>query len=394
MSTSGEVHASAAPARRQPTQVLDELVVLSHLRWVFVWQRPQHLISRLARGRPTWFVEEPLAVAGLHQPVLRTERHADVVRVWLEVPGPERHVSFSDPAASCYPQLLGELLGTGGDRGVWLYTPMALPLAQSLGARVMIYDVMDDLASFRGAPAELTLRQRHCLRAADVVFTGGHSLHETTLRRRPDAHCFPSGVDASHYAPATLPSAAAGRGGDGRQVAGYVGVIDERLDLDLIASLAAALPDWEIRMVGPVLKIDPESLPRAANISYPGSARYADLPAVMGGFDVALMPFALNEATRSISPTKTLEYLAAGLPVISTRVPDVVRTFAELVELQDDGAGFASACVRVVDHCPAERAGRAQPLLNWHAWDTIAERMEAIIAEASVGADPVSPDPA
>jgi glycosyltransferase involved in cell wall biosynthesis len=147
-----------------------------------------------------------------------------------------------------------------------------------------------------------------------------------------------------------------------------------------VTAVADALPDWEIRMVGPVAKIDPADLPRRANITYPGPAPYADLPEVMASFDVALMPFALNEATRSISPTKTLEYLAAGLPVVSTRVPDVVADFGELVDLQDDEAGFAAACRRVERHCALSRAAKAAPSLHWHHWDTIAERMEELVA--------------
>jgi glycosyltransferase involved in cell wall biosynthesis len=211
-----------------------------------------------------------------------------------------------------------------------------------------------------------------------VVFTGGRSLQRSVVQRRPErTHCFPSGVDPDHYAPA-----ANMRQPGPRPVAGYVGVIDERLDLDLVAELAAALPDWEIRMVGPVLKIDAATLPQAPNITYPGSAQYADLPQVMAGFDVALMPFARNEATRSISPTKTLEYLAAGLPVVSTRVPDVVTDFAELVDLQEGGAAFAKACRRVLEHCPEERAVKAEQILHWNHWDTIAQRMEQLMARA------------
>jgi glycosyltransferase involved in cell wall biosynthesis len=361
----------------------NELVVLSHLRWTFVWQRPQHVVSRLARGRRTWFVEEPEPVEGLAGPRLRTEEHGDVRRVWLEVPGAPGHVCFSDPRAAGYQAQLAALIGPHGDRGAWLYTPMALPLAQALSPRVLVYDVMDDLASFKGAPPQLTLRQRQALKCADVVFTGGRSLHRSVVTRRPErTHCFPSGVDPDHYAPAT-----ALRRPRPRPVAGYVGVIDERLDLELVAELAAALPDWDIRMVGPVLKIDPAGLPQAPNLAYPGPAEYADLPAVMADFDVALMPFALNEATRSISPTKTLEYLAAGLPVVSTRVPDVVSDYGELVDLQDGGAAFADACRRVERHCPLARAAKAEQVLHWNHWDTIAQRMDQLIARAVEGTE-------
>ncbi len=361
--------------------------MLSHLRWTFVWQRPQHIVSRLASRRRTWFVEEPWAVDGLDEPRLRTEQHGDVTRVWLEVPGPEGHMCFSDPRAAGYGAQLAALFGPHGTRAAWLYTPMALPLAEALSPQFIVYDVMDDLASFKGAPPELTLRQRRLLKCADIVFTGGRSLQRSVANHRPEgAHCFPSGVDPEHYA-----SAIGMRRRGARPVAGYVGVIDERLDLELVADLARALPDWRICMVGPVVKIDPATLPRARNITYPGPAQYADLPKVMAGFDVALMPFALNEATKSISPTKTLEYLAAGLPVVSTRVPDVVTDFRELVDLQDDGSGFAAACRRVLEHCADARAAKSEPSLHWNHWDTIAERMEELIAATAAGAATAGP---
>ena len=344
-----------------------------------MWQRPQHVVSRLARGCRTWFVEEPMAVETLHEPRLRTERQGDVCRVWLEVPGPEGPVCFSDPRAAGYGAQLAALLGPHGDRAVWLYTPMALPLAEALTPQVVIYDVMDDLASCTGAPPDLTLRQRRLLKTADIVFTGGRSLHRSvTAHRQEGTHCFPSGVDPDHYAPAVRM-----RRRGSRPVAGYVGVIDERLDLGLVADLADALPDWRICLVGPVVKIDPGTLPRGRTITYLGPAPYRDLPKVMAGFDVALMPFALNRATTSISPTETLEYLAAGLPVVSTRVPDVVADFGDLIDLQDDGAGFALACRRVLDQGPDARAALVEPALHWNHWDAIAERMEQLIVTAT-----------
>jgi glycosyltransferase involved in cell wall biosynthesis len=351
-----------------------QLVVLSHLRWTFVWQRPQHIVSRLSADRPTWFVEEPLA-CGVAAPRLRIEAHGPVTRVWLEVPG-EGHVGFDHPWAAAYLDAVRDLVGDADDRTVWLYTPMALELADALRPATLVYDVMDDLASFRGAPVELRLRHRQALRRADVVFTGGRSLHRGVVAHRAHGtHLFPSGVEPEHFAPATALRPAARP----TPVAGYVGVIDERLDLDLIGALAAELPDWEIRIVGPVMKIDPGSLPQAPNLVYPGSQPYERLPEVLAGFDVALMPFALNDATRSISPTKTLEYFAAGLPVVSTRVPDVVADHAALVELADDGPAFASACRRARSGDPVHRAAEVEPVLRRQTWDSIAGRMAAII---------------
>jgi glycosyltransferase involved in cell wall biosynthesis len=353
-----------------------DLVVLSHLRWTWVWQRPQHLISRLAGGRRVWFVEEPLPCR-TPRPGVLTEDYGAVTRVWIEVRSDEEYVHFNDPLAAGYTQQLLDLVGPPSDRIVWLYAPMALDMVRSLGPALLVYDVMDDLASFAKAPPGLRLRQRQALEAADIVFTGGRSLHRGVVAHRPrDTHLFPSGVEVDHY----LAAREVRRGRPpGRPSAGYVGVLDERLDLDLVADLAAALPDWDLQMVGPVAKIRPSDLPRSTNLVYPGQQPYERLPEVMAGFDVALMPFALNEATRSISPTKTLEYLAAGLPVVSTRVPDVVEDFGHVVELRDDAEGFAEGCRKILDHPLDARDRKVRPLLSWHGWDRIADEMAELI---------------
>ncbi|HUR77874.1 MAG TPA: glycosyltransferase [Acidimicrobiales bacterium] len=301
-----------------------------------------------------------------------------VTRLWLELPGAERHCGFGDPEAAHYDEMLAPRLGRSSERVTWLYTPMALPLAMKAGHSVLVYDVMDDLASFAHAPRELRDRQRDALQLADLVFTGGRSLQRGIEPLRADAHCFPSGVEPRHYEQARQR-----RAPRVRPVAGYVGVIDERLDLALVAGLAQHLPDWDIRIVGPIVKIDESELPQAPNLFYPGACKYENLPDVMGEFDVALMPFALNEATRSISPTKTLEYLAAGLPVVSTRIPDVVSDFGLLVDLQDDAAGFADACRRVLLHDCADRDRKLRPLLHANHWDTIAASMQDLIHEVS-----------
>jgi glycosyltransferase involved in cell wall biosynthesis len=363
--------------------------VLSHLRWPWVWQRPQHVVSRLARlraqhGARTWFVEEPVSGA-VSEPEIRQEQVDGLTRVWLVVPqeeGQPEFLGFDDPAAVPYGDLLAKLLDRPGHLArpdVWLYTPMALDVAQSLDPGRLVYDVMDDLASFKDAPRGLVLRQRRLLSQADVVFTGGPSLHRGIVRQRKhEVHLFRSGVETAHYARSrTL------RQPRERPVAGYVGVVDERLDLALLGDLARMLPDWTLRVVGPVAKIGEDALPRAANLEYPGLTPYDELPAVMAGFDVALMPFALNEATRSISPTKTLEYLAAGLPVVSTRVADVVSDYSDVVHLADDGAQFAAACREVLLHDPHARDRRVRPLQARQEWDFIATSMAARLDEAS-----------
>lgn len=358
---------------------ISDLVVLSHLRWDWVWQRPQHLISRLAaQHRRTFFVEEPV-VGPVAAPVLR---HADagvVHRVWLEVPE-STGCEFADPCCEPYPELLRDALGDGiVGADVWLYGPTALHIAEALRPRLLVYDMMDDLSAFADGGEHVGLMQRSALRRADLVFAGGRSLHRSAVAVRgpADTHLFPSGVETGHYA-----TSRALRRPGGRPAAGYVGVVDERIDLELVADLAAKLDDWDIHLVGPVAKIDEASLPQAPNLFYPGMQSYDRLPHVMAQLDVALMPFALNDATRSISPTKTLEYLAAGLPVVSTRVPDVVADWAEVVCLADDGAQFAEACQEVRTHSLAARDARVAPLRSRHEWDAISAQMADLMRQA------------
>jgi glycosyltransferase involved in cell wall biosynthesis len=317
-------------------------------------------------------------VADVDRPRVRWDRTGDVTVVRLEVPGVPRHVGFDAPEVS---EMRDAVVARAGSAVplVWLYTPLALPLARELNPDVIVYDVMDDLAAFRGASPHMRQAQREALKEADVVFAGGRSLHRTmSLGRDGDVHLFPSGVEPEHFRfKGPRPSRA-------RPVAGYVGVIDERIDLELLAQLADRLTDWEIRVVGPVAKIDPTSLPQRPNLVYPGPAAYDDLACVLAGFDVAIMPFALNEATRSISPTKTLEYLAAGLAVVSTRVADVEADFGTVVTICDEAQSFADACRALLRSSPSGMSSPAiESMLKRHHWDLIAERMVALIDNAS-----------
>jgi glycosyltransferase involved in cell wall biosynthesis len=373
-----------------------ELVVLSHLPWTFVWQRPQHLISRLARDSHAWFAEEPV-LADVDAPRLRTEEHGPITRVWYEVPsagrrrsrflGDEAHPSFDAEGAEGYAAALAERVGADRPVVAWLYTPLALPLASALQPAALVYDVMDDLAAFANARPAQRVLQRRALTEADVVFTGGRSLHAGVREAAPGrTFLFPSGVEPEHYAPARTQ-----REPRERPVAGYVGVIDERLDLELIAGLAERLPDWDLELVGPVAKIDPAALPQAPNLRYPGMQPYERLPAVMAGFDVALMPFALNEATRSISPTKTLEYLAAGLPVVSTPVPDVIADFGTVVRIAAEPEAFAAACLHALAEPLEDRDRKLRRIERRYQWDDIAVRIHRIMQDALSASAPASP---
>lgn len=268
----------------------------------------------------------------------------------------------------------------------WFYTPMAVPLARGLSPAAVVYDCMDELSAFKGAPKELTLRERELFHLADVVFTGGHALHEAKRRQHPNVHAFPSSVDTAHFATARdirrdpLDQALVQR-----PRFGFHGVIDERMDLELLDVLAALRPTYQFILLGPTAKIEDGALPRALNIHYLGQRPYEELPAYLAGWDVAIMPFAKNDATRFISPTKTPEYLAAGKAVVSTSIRDVVRTYGDrgLVRIADGPRAFAEACdAALAEADDPERIARADAFLSTTSWDATWDEMDALVEEA------------
>jgi UDP-galactopyranose mutase len=368
-----------------------DLICLSHLRWNFVFQRPQHLLGRAAGERRVFFVEEPFATDG--EPFLEQRTSPEGVRVCVpHLPDP----NLASPATL---EVLARLLHALVEEHeivrpvVWHYSPMWEPVFRGVDASAVVYDCMDELSAFRFAPPELLERERSLLRRADLVFTGGRSLWEAKRDQHPSVHCFPSSVDVEHWRQARegLPEPV-----DMADIPhprlGYAGVIDERLDLDLIREAAARRPDWHWVLVGPVAKIDPASVPRSPNVHLLGGKEYTELPAYMAHWDVALMPFALNESTRFISPTKTPEYLAAGLPVVSTPVRDVVRTYGEpgLVEIAAAPDSWIAACERALEDRDPGRRTRADALLDTMSWDTTWSEMDRLIRTAQRGRDSVS----
>jgi glycosyltransferase involved in cell wall biosynthesis len=325
-----------------------DLVCLSHLRWDFVYQRPQHLMSRFARDRRVLFVEEPLFFEpGAGDGAARVDVSERPGGVRVAVPRLPPGLSAA-AVEELQGDLLRKLLTAEGiaDYVLWYYTPMALGFSAGLSPAAIVYDCMDELSMFRGAPPALLEREARLFAVADLVFTGGQSLYEAKRGRHPAVHAFPSSIDADHFGRARRPGdEPADQAAIPRPRLGYFGVIDERIDLDLLAAAADLRPDWHWVMIGPVVKIDPGSLPRRPNLHYLGMKDYGELPSYLAGWDVALMPFAANESTRFISPTKTPEYLAGGRPVVSTPIRDVVRPYGELglVEIADDPAAFVAA---------------------------------------------------
>jgi UDP-galactopyranose mutase len=367
------------------------IVAFSHLRWNFVYQRPQHLLSRLAAKRPVFFVEEPELDRDGPPRWDRSSPQPNVVvlrpRTPISAPG------FHADQLPAMEPLIAELAAQLGSTSLlaWLYTPMALSLAEALGPDAMVYDCMDELSLFLGAQPELLSREAALLECADVMFTGGPSLYRAKRARHPNVHCFPSSVDAAHFR-VTRASGGEFDVADAEDQAelphprlGFYGVIDERLDLPLMDFIARAHPDWRIVLVGPVVKIDPSTLPRRPNINYFGQRSYEELPRYLAGWDVCLLPFARNDSTRFISPTKTLEYMAAELPIVSTPITDVAEPYGDIVYLGDTREEFLAACEAALRAGPEDRARRARQMrqvLAGTSWDVTVSAMEKLLAAA------------
>lgn len=361
-----------APGLAPNTTARPLLVCLSHLRWGFVYQRPQHLMSRMARRFDVLFFEEPIP-ADTDTPYLEVYPQGNGVTV--VTPRVPHGLDFAATEAALREVLDGYLRDNPHpELLLWYFTPMSLGFSDHLRPKVTIYDCMDELSAFKGAPPELLEREKQLLARAGVVFTGGVSIWEAKRSQHANAHAMPSSVDIAHFGAAREGLAEpADQAGIARPRLGFFGVIDERFDVPLVEAVARQRPDWQIVLVGPVVKIDPASLPRLPNIHYLGGKGYDELPAYLAGWDVALMPFARNEATRFISPTKTPEYLAGGCPVVSTPITDVVRTYGEsaVVHIAETPEQFIAAVERalVQGQDRAELLRHADQALRGMSWD-------------------------
>lgn len=358
-----------------------DLLCFSHLRWEFVYQRPQHLMSRFAKHRRVFFVEEPVLDA------VAPEMHLSVCpKTGVHIALPVLPPGFSPAQVDeLLRQLVGSLIREQCIReyAAWFYTPMALSFAGHLRPVVTIYDCMDELSLFRGAPPALLEHEDRLLKRADLVFTGGLSLFEAKCERHSQVYPFPSSVDVSHFAKAR---SIVEEPDDQRHIPhpriGYAGVIDERIDTALIAEVARNRPEWQIVMLGPIVKISADTLPQAPNIHYLGMKQYSDLPAYFSSWQAAMLPFALNDATRFISPTKTPEYLAAGLPVISTPIRDVVRPYGDLglARIAANAAEFSAAMDQMMTYSMSLKwRERADSFLSTLSWDSTWSAMNHLI---------------
>jgi hypothetical protein len=356
------------------------LICFSHLRWNFVYQRPQHLLSRAATDYRVVFFEEPIFEADTEPTLRLIEQQSGVVVATPTFPADYSRALVDGQLRVWVNQVVGD---EACELVFWYYTPMALVFSDHIHADVCVYDCMDELSAFRGAPVEMREYEQKLFAQADLVFCGGASLYESKRHDHHSVHAFPSSVDRAHFAKAR--ELTREEPSDQRQIAhpriGFFGVIDERLDLPLIEQLADRRPDWQLILVGPVAKIDPASLPERPNIHFLGGKGYDRLPDYMGGWDAGFMPFALNEATRFISPTKTPEFLSAGLPIVSTPIADVVKPYGVdgLVEIATNSAEMSDAIDMCLNRQDDQWRRRVERKLSGMSWDKTWAAMNVLI---------------
>ncbi|MBO0952216.1 glycosyltransferase family 1 protein [Fibrella forsythiae] len=370
----------ATDALSNEAELPEHLLCFSHLRWNFVYQRPQHLMSRASQQMTVWFLEEPIWGHDL-----RVEVRSEGDNLKVVVP----HIPHGTPhqeVIAYQRRMVDQLIESEriANYVAWYYTPMALLFSDHLTPTRTVYDCMDELSAFLGAPRELLDQETRLMGLADQVFTGGYSLYEAKRTRHAHAHAFPSSIDFTHFSKArsrqTDPA-------DQAQIPqpriGFSGVIDERFDVDLLRDLAQSRPDWQFVIIGPIVKINPATLPHTPNVHYLGMKSYKDLPTYFSGWDVAMLPFALNESTKFISPTKTPEYLAAGLPTVSTPIRDVVRTYGEkgFTQIASTAAEFEAAIEKALKHEHPKSWEAVDQFLNENSWDKTWQDMSNCISE-------------
>jgi len=363
------------------------LICFSHLRWNFVFQRPQHLMSRFSHEMPVIFWEEPVDIGPKETAYLQVREAPDTANVRVVVPHLPQGMPEDAREAALKRLLDAHVASVRGSLITWYYTPMMLPFSRHLEPAVTVFDAMDELSKFKFAPAKLLDLEQELIDRSDILFTGGSSLYEAKKDRHDNVHCFPSSVDRAHFCKARARLFDPADQEDlPRPRLGFYGVIDERFDTELLAKVAEMRRDWSFVMVGPVVKISEDDLPKRPNIHYLGSKTYDQLPSYLSGWDVALMPFAMNESTQFISPTKTPEYLAGGKPVVSTPIKDVVRHYGQLegVKIASTPEEFVAACEAALDLSHKPESGwlaEADLMLSATSWDTTQARMAGLVAD-------------
>lgn len=362
-----------------------DLLCFSHLRWGFVFQRPNHLLSRFSKHQRVFFIEEPIFHDG------DEKLHIENYNQNLFIVTPHlKHGLSGNQVLERQQNFISDLMTTMQVNRFfsWYYTPMALSFTEHLSPELVIYDCMDELSAFKFAPAELTIKEKELFKKADIVFTGGHSIFESKKNAHHNIYPFPSSIDKHHFGVARTQIT------DPQDQAhiphprfGFFGVVDERFDIELLDSVAKQKPGWHFIILGPVVKIDPETLPKYHNIHYLGGKKYEELPAYIAGWDIATIPFAMNESTKFISPTKTPEYLAAGKPVISTPIKDVVSPYGKnkLVHIINNAYEFIKAAeMELKKKRRSVWLRKVDEFLAFNSWDRTWSQMVRNIEETLI----------
>lgn len=362
-----------------------DIICLSHIRWNFVYQRPQHLLNRFAINNRVFVIEEPHTdESSDYYTIKKTD---DDVNLWVVdlfvskfLSGEKREHTLKALLDSClYSQEISDYI-------LWYYTPMALQYSDHLSPALVVYDCMDELSGFKNAPTRLKDYEKQLLQMADVVFTGGHSLYQAKKDLHHNIHPFPSSIDNFHFNQARqFKDDPPDQASIPHPRLGFYGVIDERFNISLLEELSNLQPDWHFILIGPVTKIDRSKLPVRSNIHYLGSKKYKDLPWYLSGWDIAILPFALNESTKFISPTKTPEYLSGGKPVISTSIADVVNPYGKrgLVRIADTAEEFANTAKSILkEKDTSEWLQKVDEFLKDNSWNNTWHSMAKLIDEA------------
>jgi UDP-galactopyranose mutase len=362
-----------------------DIICYSHLRWNFVYQRPQHLLSRFSKYSRVFFIEEPVWDSG--KETLSVKKVSE--NIWVIVP----HFSSGIDSSYLYErkrEMINKLMHEMNITNYisWYYSPMALPFSNNTNPSLIVYDCMDELSSFKNAPPALKENELRLIEKADVMFMGGHSLYNAKCHLHKNAYAFPSSIDREHFLRARTKIFDEDFYKDiPHPRLGFYGVIDERMNMELLSGLAEKNPQWNIILIGPTAKISEDSIPKFSNVHYLGGKAYDDLPAYLSGWDIAIMPFGLNEATRFISPTKTPEFLAAGKPVISTSIADVVEPYGNkgLVAIADTADEFTAAASKIFNTILCDNKSYHQWLtsvdnfLQNMSWDKTWQEMNNVI---------------
>ncbi|MDB5263854.1 MAG: glycosyl transferase [Adhaeribacter sp.] len=364
---------------------LPDIVCMSHLRWDFVFQRPQHLLTRFAQHSNLYYFEEPMFYDGAESRLDLTTREGGNINIIVaHLPNGLTPQESDELQIKLLNQFFAE---RNLNRFIfWYYTPMALEITRHLKPVLTVFDCMDELSAFKGAPPRLRELETEMFQKADLVFTGGQSIYEAKKDQHPEVYAFPSSIDKAHFGQARqdLPEPA-DQAAIPHPRFGFYGVVDERFDIELLRGLAVLRPGWHFVIIGPVVKINPADLPQGGNIHYLGGKNYKELPVYLSGWDVALLPFALNESTKYISPTKTPEYLAGGKPVVSTSITDVVRPYGELglVHIADTPEDFAAAIEKgLAQREDPDWKARTEAFLSGISWDITWQKMVGLMQDS------------